>query len=224
MATAKNKQQIYTACVLDTETGGLDASKCAITQLSCQMVRLDTYEIIGVFDEYIKPYPKGDFHINTNKTLRKKREIEKEESAYFEYNPQALKVTGLSVDFLNKNGKDINEVADSFISFIKKCTLGTSKAYKPILVGHNIPFDLNFLFHFFIYTGKMKEFSDVFNGTEDIFGNFHPQMIDTMTLSRMAFADDPEVTTYEDAAFGQGIDDFSEPKARTFTFGLNVKF
>lgn len=35
---------------------------------------------------------------------------------------------------------------------------------------------------------------------------------------------DPEVTTYEDDAFGQGIDDFSEPKARTFTFGLNVKF
>lgn len=35
---------------------------------------------------------------------------------------------------------------------------------------------------------------------------------------------DPEVTTYEDDAFGQGIDDFSEPKARTFTFGLNIKF
>ncbi len=35
---------------------------------------------------------------------------------------------------------------------------------------------------------------------------------------------DPEVTTREGAAFGQGIDDFSEPKARTFTFGLNVKF
>ena len=52
-------------------------TRCAITQLSCQMVRLDTYEIIGVFDEYIKPYPKGDFHINTNKTLRKKREIER---------------------------------------------------------------------------------------------------------------------------------------------------
>ena len=35
---------------------------------------------------------------------------------------------------------------------------------------------------------------------------------------------DPEVSTYENNAFGQGIDDFSEPKARTFTFGLNVKF
>jgi TonB-linked SusC/RagA family outer membrane protein len=35
---------------------------------------------------------------------------------------------------------------------------------------------------------------------------------------------DPEVTTREGAAFGQGIDDFSEPKARTFTFGLNIKF
>ncbi|MPM04934.1 TonB-dependent receptor SusC [bioreactor metagenome] len=35
---------------------------------------------------------------------------------------------------------------------------------------------------------------------------------------------DPEVTTYESAAFGQGIDDFAEPKARTFTFGLNLNF
>lgn len=35
---------------------------------------------------------------------------------------------------------------------------------------------------------------------------------------------DPEVSTYEGNAFGQGIDDFSEPKARTFTFGLSVKF
>ena len=35
---------------------------------------------------------------------------------------------------------------------------------------------------------------------------------------------DPEVTTFNSAAFGQGLDDFSEPKPRTFTFGLNVKF
>lgn len=35
---------------------------------------------------------------------------------------------------------------------------------------------------------------------------------------------DPEVTTREGNAFGQGIDDFSEPKARSYTFGLNVKF
>jgi TonB-linked SusC/RagA family outer membrane protein len=35
---------------------------------------------------------------------------------------------------------------------------------------------------------------------------------------------DPEITTYEDSTFGQGIDDFSEPKVRSFTFGVNVKF
>lgn len=34
---------------------------------------------------------------------------------------------------------------------------------------------------------------------------------------------DPEVAT-RDGAFAQGIDDFSEPKARTITLGLNVKF
>jgi len=34
---------------------------------------------------------------------------------------------------------------------------------------------------------------------------------------------DPEIANF-DGAFGQGIDGLSEPKARTFTFGLNVKF
>lgn len=194
----KKEQQIYTACILDTETGGLDARTCAITQLSCQMVRLDTFEIIGQFDEYIKPYPKGNgLNIQTSKSLRKKREIEKEENSFFEYNPGAFKVTGISLDLLNKKGKDIHEVADNFINFISKCTLGKSKSYKPILIGHNIPFDVNFLYHFFIYTGKMKEFASIFQGTEDIFGNFHPHIVDTLTLCRMIFADDPEVSTYK---------------------------
>ena len=123
MAVQK-EEQIYTACILDTETGGLDPTTCAITQLSCQMIRLDTFEIIGQFDEYIKPYPKGNFNPNPAKKLRTKREIDKEEESYFEYNQRALDVTGLSFDFLKKNGKDIFEVADSFIAFISNSTLG----------------------------------------------------------------------------------------------------
>ncbi|HUX58016.1 MAG TPA: TonB-dependent receptor [Bacteroidales bacterium] len=35
---------------------------------------------------------------------------------------------------------------------------------------------------------------------------------------------DPEVSTRDQYAFGVGFDDFSEPKARSFTFGINVKF
>ena len=196
MAVQK-EQQVYTACVLDTETGGLDATKCAITQLSCQMIRLDTFEIIGTFDEYIKPYPKGSFNITPNKTLRKKREIEEEESSLFEYNVRALEVTGLSMDILKKEGKDIFEVADNFINFVSMNTIGKSKAYKPILVGQNIPFDLNFLYHFFIYANKMKQFASIFQGDNDIFGNFKPVMVDTLALSRIVFANDPTVTTHK---------------------------
>lgn len=196
MATNK-EQQVYTACVLDTETGGLDATTCAITQLSCQMVRLDTFEIIGQFDEYIKPYPKGNFNPNPTKKLRTKREIEKEEESYFEYNQRALDVTGLSLDLLKKKGKDIFEVADSFITFITKHTLGKSKAYKPFIVGQNIPFDINFLYHFFIYTGKMKEFASIFQGVTNIYGNFVPTIVDTLPLCRAVFANDPEVTTHK---------------------------
>lgn len=191
------EEQVYTACILDTETGGLDPSTCAITQLSCQMMRLDTFEIIGVFDEYIKPYPKGTFNLNPIKKLRTKREIDKEEESFFEYNQRALDVTGLSVEFLKKNGKDIFEVADNFIEFITKWTLGKSKAFKPIIVGQNIPFDINFLFHFFIYTGKMKEFASIFQGDKDIYGNFRPTLLDTLPLSRLVFANDPEMTTHK---------------------------
>lgn len=196
MAVQK-EEQIYTACILDTETGGLDPTTCAITQLSCQMIRLDTFEIIGQFDEYIKPYPKGNFNPNPAKKLRTKREIDKEEESYFEYNQRALDVTGLSFDFLKKNGKDIFDVADSFIAFISNSTLGKSKAYKPFIVGQNIPFDINMLYQFFIYTGKMKEFASLFQGDKDIYGNFRPTIIDTLPLSRIVFANDPEVTSHK---------------------------
>lgn len=194
---ANKEQQVYTACILDTETGGLDATTSAITQLSCQMVRLDTFEIIGQFDRYIKPYPKGNFNPNPAKKLRTKKEIEKEENSFLEYNQRALDVTGLSLDFLKKNGDDIFEVADSFIDFVTKCTIGKSKAYKPIIVGQNIPFDINFLFHFFMYTGKMKEFTSIFQGDKDIYGNFRPTIIDTLPLARIVFANTPEVTSHK---------------------------
>lgn len=195
MSSSRSKRSIFTACVLDTETGGLKANECAITQLSCQMVRCDNFEVIGVFDEYIKPYPKGDFATGIGKTLRKKKEIEKEENSYFSYDEKALAVTGLSFDFLMRNGKDINDVADSFIKFISEHTMG-GKPYKPFLVGHNIAFDWNFLQHMFTYTNKMSKLADLFAGNEDLFGNFYPNLVDTITLAKMAYAHDPSVNSY----------------------------
>lgn len=35
---------------------------------------------------------------------------------------------------------------------------------------------------------------------------------------------DPEISTRSSATFGQGVDDFAEPKRRTFTLGVNLNF
>lgn len=192
-----SKDKILLACVLDTETGGLDPKKCAITQLSCKLIRMDTYEIVGVFDKYIKPYKKKGGIFGKAKKLKTKQEIEQEEQGYYEYQEKAMQVTGLSFDFLEKKGEDINDVASSFLSFVKKCSQGATGGSKPFLVGQNIPFDLGFLQHMFTYTGLMKEFSTVFQGKEDINGNFNPTMMDTLLLSRIVFANDPSITSYK---------------------------
>ena len=47
MATPKTEQGIYTAVVLDFETGGLDCTRCACTQIAMQAVRLDAFEVLG---------------------------------------------------------------------------------------------------------------------------------------------------------------------------------
>lgn len=192
------EEKVYTCCILDTETGGLDPKKCAITQLSCKVIRMDTYEIIGVFDEYIKPYDKIIWNTGTQKkVLRTKREVEQECQGTFDYNQRALDVTGLSLDVLNKKGKSIFEVADSFIEFIKKCTMGNVRSYRPVFVGQNPLFDWGYLQHLFTYTGQIKELNSLFLGDEDFYGNFIPLLFDTLTLARMVFSNNSSVTTYK---------------------------
>ena len=58
MAAPKEKSNIMTAIVLDFETGGKQCRESAATQLSAHAVRLDTFEVIGKFNEYIYPYHK----------------------------------------------------------------------------------------------------------------------------------------------------------------------
>ena len=47
----------------------------------------------------------------------------------------------------------------------------------------------------FHYTGQTKEFESVFQGTKDMYGNFIPAMMDTLVLSRLAFCNDPSITS-----------------------------
>ena len=47
------------------------------------------------------------------------------------------------------------------------------------------------------YAGLAAEFEKTFSGSRDYYGNFQPHYIDTLALGRLAFAADPEVTSYK---------------------------
>ena len=68
---------------------------------------------------------------------------------------------------------------------------------KPVLVGQNIAFDIGFLQQLMNYAGLAAEFEKTFSGTRDYYGNFQPHYIDTLAVGRLAFAADPEVTSYK---------------------------
>ena len=193
-------EKAYTACILDTETGGLTPAECAITQLSCKMIRLDTLESLGTFDAYIKPYPKRpDWDDKARrKVLKTKREIAKEEgNGFFKYEPKALEVTGITMDKLRIEGQDIVEVAKSFVEFVKSKQMGKHISYKPYLTGQNILFDWGFLQHLFVNAGMEEDLYNLFQGSKDMRGNFIPLLYDTLTLSRIALCNDPSITTYK---------------------------
>lgn len=189
--------RIYTACVLDTETGGLSPDKCALTQISCQMVRLDTYDVIGTFDKYVKPYTKNDFTTKPAKTLRKKKEVEADETSYFEYQEKAMSVTGLTKEFLMANGEDINDVVSQFVSFMNTPFVQDAKIEKPILVGQNVLFDWAFLQHAFLYCDRLKDLDNIFIVKKDLFENSIPVFVDTLYMAKIAFANDTELISYK---------------------------
>ena len=195
------EDKIYTACIIDTETGGLDPATCAITQVSAKMIRLDTLESLGTFDMYVKPYNKKDDWQSKEKkkVLKTKRQIEQEEveAKQFEYNPRALEVTGITMDKLRLEGEDIKAVAESFANFVTSHQIGSTRNYKPYFVGQNPIFDWGFLQHLFINAGCEDKLYTLFQGNKDVRGMFVPSLTDTILLARMALSQDPTVTTYK---------------------------
>ena len=193
--TTDNK--IYTGISLDFETGGRDSISCACTQLAMTSIRLDTLTIIDSYSKYIYPYCKKDLGGGAKaKKIRRKNEIIEEENNLMLYEKDALTYTAITMEMLYDMGVDIKEVAADVIEFAKKSTLSKHKACKPVIIGQNPTFDIGFLQQLMNYAGMTKEFEKTFAGASDFYGNFQPQYIDTIDLSRLAFAHDPTMLSY----------------------------
>ena len=198
MAAPTVTPKIYTALVLDFETGGLDCTQAACTQVAVQAVRLDTWEVLERYVSYIAPYNRQETAGARRKVLRSRREVEQEDAGILmDYGATALEYSGITLETLRSRGLPLKEVASEVIAIARRAALSKGAQCKPVLMGQNITFDIGFLQQMMVYAGLQKEFAQAFAGTTDFYGNFCPHYIDTIDLGRLALAHDPEVTSYK---------------------------
>lgn len=213
----KTEAKIYTGIGLDFETGGLDCRDCACTQIALQAIRLDTWETLERYAAYVSPYRQKEAGQIIRKVLRTRQELKQEDGGLMKYEAAALNYSGITMERLYAQGIDLKAVAASTLDFAKRNTIGKGQQCKPVLIGQNIPFDIGFLQQIMNYAGLVNDFEKVFAGTKDYYGNFQPYYIDTIFLGRLAFAHDPEMTSYKlelmAARLGVELDDAHDAAA-----------
>jgi DNA polymerase III epsilon subunit-like protein len=165
---------------LDFETGGLDAQKQAITQIAFISFEASTFKEINRYESYVSPY------------------------GNYQYEDKALEMTGVTYEKI-ESGKDIRTVVKEISELFSEAnTSGHTK--KPILLGHNIPFDISFLQQIFAFT--KTDLSKYFDGKKDFYGNFSPNYLDTLYMSKAMWANDESMQKFklENCCSKAGVD------------------
>lgn len=166
MATKPGEHKSTPFAITDFETGGLDLSKYAITEIAILGIKGDTLEETARYESLIKPY-----------------------SDKYAYDQEAFEKTGLSITKLEKEGKPIDIVINEVIETLDKINVyGSSRAHKVVMIAHNATFEVQCYQHLFNVTGKLKEFEKIFQGNKDYYGNFHPAYMDTQQLAKFLYA------------------------------------
>lgn len=196
MAAPTEKVNIVTAIVYDFETGGLDCTRCAATQISLHAVRLDNFEVMEKYNSYIYPYNK---QANAGKPTRKvlKSKYENEEVELMDYEKKALEYSAISMDILYTMGKPLEDVCEDICDFIERNTFPVSPSNKPIMIGQNPLFDKGFMQQIMVYTNKWQRFCKLVRGAKDFWGNFQPMQLDTIVLSQLTFDNDRSITSWK---------------------------
>ena len=182
------KQNNYIVC-LDWETGGLDPTKHAVTQIGMEILDPITLKSIKKYSNYVKPYIKKE-----KKKSRVKKLVEREGRAeYYEYQDKALQYTNITVEMCEDKGIEIEELVKDIIDMFKAANPTNARNYKPVLLGQNLGFDIGFLQQVFEHCGeKLEKYVTTY---KDFHGNAQPVYFDTQYLSRVYFAEDDRMTS-----------------------------
>jgi DNA polymerase III alpha subunit (gram-positive type) len=134
--------------VFDCETGGLDPYKNPITQIALLTIESNTLKELNRWETFVKPY--DDLEITK----------------------AALDTTGLKMADIN-SGMSKKELVSALITYFKESATNNRPEKRPVLVGHNVQFDMGFLHYIFHTTDK------------SVFDYVSPTQIDTMSLTKM---------------------------------------
>lgn len=108
--------------ILDTETGGLDEKENPIMEIAMIVKDITTWEEIGRWESLVKGY------------------------SDLSYDQKALDVHGITVSECNNSGLSLEDAVKTCIQLFKKFTpKGDRGGGRPILAGHNLPFDIKML-------------------------------------------------------------------------------
>ncbi len=165
--------------VIDCETGGLDRKNqehsriVPITEVAAIGVSADNFQELHRYVSKVKGQYVGEDYVGYSPELV--------------YQSEALKFTGVTFQQLEKTGVDIKEIVENLIEVFVKSKTG-SHLHKPIIVGHNVTYDIPFIQK--IFTLTKNDLSKYLSGWKDDNGVFHPHFIDTMWLSRQKWNDE----------------------------------
>lgn len=157
--------------VFDFETGGLDGTKNACTEIGLVCLDGETLEEVGRYESYIQPY-------------------------IAEYDQAALDFTGITMEKLHLSGKPITQVGKEVFEWIKEMrvkTGTTSFTKKCILVGHNVLFDICFLKQL-SKESKTDILSQVDCNKND---PSVPLYLDSIILAKMSWGDDEMMANFK---------------------------
>jgi DNA polymerase III epsilon subunit-like protein len=178
--------------IMDFETGGLLMNKCGLTEIAMISIKGDTLEKINEYETLIAPH-----QIQTPVDVKVDGKIKYKVGDWInaEYHQGAIDVTGLTVERLKAEGKDIEQVVEEVQAFLKEANVYKSTTgYKPVLVAHNAQFEVKCLQN--LAYGRF-DLSKYFHGQEDFFGNFAPHYIDTLDLAKLIWAPNTRQTAYK---------------------------
>lgn len=161
--------------VLDTETGGFNPDQNLLTQIGFIVIDGFTMQEKYRYNSYIYPYDEKHY-------------ITKD----------AANLTGITIDKLKKEGKPLKVVLEEICNIWKGFKVSY---YLPVIVGHNISFDMMYLEYVFDYiygknAGK--------NGVCKMYDFVLKATIDTMVLARQKFIND-EVANFKLETIGEKL-------------------